>query len=181
MPKTVFQKNRVAVLNSLFEQGYFKKIITADPIIIEELEVASGKLRKLSLINFPISANTECNVYEIFLEKKKTIHSFPEGFKMAERAILIVTCCSFYILIIEMKNSLRPYLPGKDGHIESIRKKFEDTIGKIRILLTLFLVDSFEYDIFFKSFIVYNNDLLSRQVEEDPSLKSNPFYKIQQY
>lgn len=170
-----FRKNRQAVQNSVEDLGFIVPLTTADlPFPIIEGKAEAGKLKTVYFKNIPAQKDTiRPQSWVIHLENKTPLLGAPPYTKTTEKAILFFSCNSLYILMIEMKNSIK--LHG-GGSLDDIQEKLEHTIGRISLLLPLYIFDYpfNNLEIKYTGIIYYNHDNVSTIVDET---RKNEMYK----
>ena len=172
-----FRENRQNIQKALFESGFVKIIQkTHLPLCIEESKTESGKLQRLWIDNIPASDLIRPQAWLINMELDKSPFSSPPHFKTVEKAIMFFTCESLYILMIEMKTTLKP---DKQGGTIMIREKFEDSATRIALLLTTYVFGSIYNNIRIKYFgiICYNKETWTKEALQDPDFAKDDLYK----
>jgi hypothetical protein len=180
--KNQFEENRFYVQKSALDTGLVKPLTIDDlPLQIDENKnKQKSKLESLIIHNVPCSKDDNFpNSWIIDLELDKKIFSSPEGFKKGEKAITFLSCTTLYILIVEMKETLKPY---GEGGLISIKDKVEDSISRISIFLTMYLFDKDarfnNIEVKYKSIICFNKDDVTPTTKIDKSLETDEFVKI---
>lgn len=173
-----FRNNKVNVQRYLFKSRFIEEFSNSTGIytIIEEKNTGKpGLLQQVDIINIPKKQQQNIpDFWCINLEQKENIFTNPEGVKTPEVALLFFTCERLWVLLVELKNSLRPYAK---GGIDDIQRKMKDAISRLAILFPIFnFVPNLE--ITFKSIIIYNQDNLSGHDANDPQLRSDPMFQV---
>ncbi len=170
-----FKKNRIKVQKALLETGFwqiFKEEHT--PFCITETSNSSS-LKKVTIDDFPISDDENERVFIIHLENNIPVFSKIEYTKTTEKVVLLLSADIIYVFMFELKSSLQAE---DDNDISAIKKKVEDTIGRISVMLTSFVFDEKFEDVKvqYKGIVFYNKD--NNLINDASSvLKNKPFYK----
>jgi len=175
-----FLENRRRIQKALYTLGFVERIDTTEYCILEEKNNAKGQLRELVIQNIPFESNNSYNnAWAVNLEKDNIPFAAPPSYRSAEKAIIFYTLSSFVVLIIEMKNTLKPY----KGGLSEIQEKFKATISRLSLFLPIHIYQDDKYDnieIKFIGIIAYNNDAVSSLLnrESDKELRQKDISKI---
>lgn len=171
-----FRKNRQAVQNSVEDLGFIMPLTAADlPLSIIEDKAEAGKLKTVYFENIPVQKDTiRPQSWVVDLETKLPLLGAPPLTRTTEKAILFFSCNNLYVLMVEMKNSIK--LHGGSG-LNAIQEKLEHTIGRISLLLPLYIFNYMFNDIEIKyiGVICYNHDSVDKIENE---AKKSELYKI---
>jgi hypothetical protein len=162
--RNYFRENRIRVQQAIYNQEYVIPLTTDDlPFIIREEKNKKDELKLFKINNIPTN-DINPKSWVIDLEIQKSIFSAPEGVKKAEKAIAFLTKTSLYVLLFELKDSLR--------NLDDIKKKFEDSISRISLLVTHYIFGATYNDLEIKYFgyVCYNNNKTETQlIHKQPS------------
>jgi hypothetical protein len=178
-----FEKNRKSVQDRILDSK-FLQALTIDDIPYKIIEAKNTKehdrLQSLTIHNIPISTNSYLpKSWVIDLEMAKGLFSAPQEVKKGEKAILFFSKTTLYILIIEMKSSLKAT---GDSGLRSIEQKIIHSIGRISMFLPIYLFDcNSAYEtlkISYKAIICYNQERITQEINQDEGIKSQILYKV---
>ena len=97
--------------------------------------------------------------------------------------MIVLGSDAFYVFMIELKSSLQPYKDAankKDDTLDSIKAKFEHTIGRISMLLPICILGSEFNDlpILYKGIVCYNNDnVIITKSKEDRNFETSLMFQ----
>ncbi|TAE03770.1 MAG: hypothetical protein EAZ97_01040 [Bacteroidetes bacterium] len=176
-----FEENRLKVQN-YFTEINFLVALNKDNLpyeIKEDKNKNTGKLESLTIQNIPFPEDENFpKSWILDLELENKVFSTPQSWKKGEKALIFLSFTTLYVIILEMKETLKPY--ESDG-LEGIEKKIVHSISRISMLLPIYLFDQKEdykeLDIVYKAIICYNKDDVSFQAEKDKNIESIKLYK----
>lgn len=177
-----FQNNRTKVQSHFLETDFLVPL-NADNLpleITEDKNKGTGKLELLIIHNIPFSKNDNfTKSWVLDLELEKQVFSAPQGIKKGEKAILFLSKRSLYVLILEMKESLKAY---GEGSLEGIVDKINHSISRISMLLPTYLFDEKpayqNLNIIYKVVVAYNQNVVNQQLINDKTIETTPIYKV---
>ncbi len=177
-----FQNNRTKVQKHFLETDFLVPLNVDNlPLeITEDKNKGTGKLELLTIHNIPFSKNDNFpKSWVLDLELEKQVFSAPQGIKKGEKAIVFLSKASFYVVIVEMKESLKAY---SDGGLEGIVDKLNHSISRISMLLPSYLFDEkpdyANLNIIYKVVVVYNQNGVNQQLSNDKAIETSPIYKV---
>jgi len=179
-PVNHFKRNRKRIQDAALSQEFLKPLTKKDiPYDIIEIKnvAGTGKLRTVSIDNIPCSDELQLS-YVLDMEIEKSIFSKPEHCKTVEKAILIFSAWSLYVLMVEMKSTLKPHGP---GGLSDIQTKVKDSIERISRFLTHYFLDTEQfndYPVNYHFLLLYNKESITTELKIDHTLKSNELAKI---
>lgn len=177
-----FQNNRTKVQKHFLETEFLVPL-NVDNLPLEIKEDKNKGTRKLELLtihNIPFSKNDNFpKSWVLDLELEKQVFSAPQGIKKGEKAIIFLSCATLYVVIIEMKESLKAY---GDGSLQDVADKISHSISRISMLLPTYLFDEREnyksLDIIYKVVVAYNQNGVNQQLSNDRTIETTPIYKV---
>jgi hypothetical protein len=176
----LFSENRSIVQEALKTNGVLLPVDDSD-YTIEEKKAKGENLKFVYLENIPYCRTSHTSnvwAFDFELDEDKELFFTPRCHKM-EKGIIVFTKDAAYIILIEMKSTLKG--SGKDGiGPNGIEAKIKDSISKVAIFATPFVFGekhSYIKNINFHSIIVYNNELVSKDALEDHSVKRYSLYQ----
>jgi hypothetical protein len=177
-----FQNNRTKVQKHFLETDFLVPLNVDNlPLeITEDKNKGTGKLELLTIHNIPFSKNDNFpKSWVLDLELEKQVFSAPQGIKKGEKAIIFLSCATLYVVIVEMKESLKAY---GDGGLEGIVDKIDHSISRISMLLPSYLFDEKpDYEnlnIIYKVVVAYNQNGVNQQLINDKTIETTPIYKV---
>lgn len=175
MANNDFKENRAKVQRVFLDSGFLIPLSEHDipyTIVEDKNKDLSNTLKEIVLHKIPISEDSATISYVLNVEMAGKLFSLPPGYKTVEKVLLIFSCNSLYVVMIEMKTLLQGY---KNG-IAELDKKMKDSMGRIALFLTHYILDIADYDnysIKYFSLVVYNNENISQAVKDDINLRKN--------
>lgn len=179
-----FLRNRRVVQSAMYIQNFIEQC-DEDEYTITESKTSEDKLRELTLTNIPIPTDGDHCYWVIDLEKEDTAFIAPEKYKKAEKAIILYNHGRLYIILIEMKQQLKPH-----SGFNEIIEKLQDSISRILMLLPTFVFYDPMYcdlSVRFYALIAYNHELLTKFIQEElekeeedrhQDLSQNPLFDV---
>jgi len=181
MPKNYFRENRIRIQEAILDFDFLIPLSESDiPYSISENknEAGSGLLREVIINNIPTEEDPRPKSWILNLEiETPSLFSRPQKVKSVEKALIVLGSDELLVFLLEMKNSLQPY---GDNGVEGIRKKIMDSIGRISLLLPIYLfgIDFNDIKINYKGVVFYNKDTsLNSVIASDEAFKNTDFAK----
>ena len=176
--RNYFRENRIAVQKGILESGFLQPL-TEDDLPWRVCESNKEALLKEVIIE-GIPADEDGirpKSWILSLEIDKSVFGSPQHTKTTESALILLGSKSLLIFMIELKSHLQPF---KGSTLDSVKSKFEDTIGRISMLLPTYIFEK-EFDnfpILYKGIICYHNDKdVIEQGKKDPNFAKKDIVK----
>lgn len=176
--RNYFRENRLVVLKGIEESGFLTPLTQADlPVKISE-NSKSSTLKEVVVENVPADEDgIRPRSWVLDLEMSKPVFGSIQHTKTAEKALIVLGTDALRIFMFELKSSLQPY---EDSSLNSIRKKMENTIARISMLLPIQIFGSEfnDIDIIYKGIICYNQDnAIVSGADRDADFARSEMYK----
>lgn len=180
--RNYFRENRKAVQKGIVKSRFLQPL-TEDDLPLRITEDKAILLKEVIIENVPADSDgIRPKSWLLDLEMDKPVFGTPQHTKTTESALILLGSDAFYVFMVELKSSLQPYKDGKnkkDDTLEGIKSKFEHTIGRISMLLPIYILGSEFNDlpILYKGIVCYNNDkvIISKSKEDQNFEKSLMF------
>jgi hypothetical protein len=175
-----FSDNRLFIRQVLERENIFQPVESSD-YTIEEKKARGSNLKYLHLENLPYSVSSSApNIWVFdFEHENNPIFYTPKCRKMEKALIIFSTECA-YVIMIEMKTSLMGL--GDDGIGENgIEAKIKDSLSKLSLMATPYIFGeehNYIKKIKFYSIIVYNNEHITQEANEDRRVKDYFLYDV---
>lgn len=180
MPVNHFKKNRIDIQKAAVST-FFLKRLTSDDLPFEIVETKNvgedGKLKLVRIDNIPVNDVIPIS-FVLNMEIEDSIFSAPQHCKKVERVIVLFSCWSLYIIMVEMKSTLELY---EDGSISKIEQKIKDSLVRVLLFLNHYALDEKSFDDYivnFHALILYNKEKISQQIIKDETRKHNELVKV---
>ena len=183
MSSNHFRENRKAVQKGI-AQSRFLQPLTEDNLPLRITEDKAIALKEVIIENVPADIDgIRPKSWLLDLEMDKPVFGTPQHTKTTESALILLGSDAFYVFMIELKSSLQPYKDAankKDDTLEGIKSKFEHTIGRISMLLPIYILSSEFNDlpILYKGIVCYNNDnVIITKSKEDRNFEKSLMFQ----
>jgi len=182
MPRNYFRENRIRIQNAILHFDFLKPLSaseTSHSIVEDKNKIGSGLLREVIIDDIPTEEEPRPKSWILNLEiENPPLFSRPQKVKTVEKALIVLGSDELLIFLLEMKSSLQAH--GKDG-VEGIRTKMMHSIGRISLLLPIYLLGDDHYNdikISYKGIIFYNKDAsIYSTIASDEDFKNSDFAK----
>ncbi len=181
--RNYFRENRKAVQKGIVNSKFLKPL-TEDDLPLRIVEQKAAALKEVVIENVPADSDgIRPKSWLLNLEMDKPVFGTPQHTKTTESALIVLGSDAFYVFMIELKSSLQPYKDAankKDDTLESIKIKFEHTIGRISMLLPIYILGSEFNDlpILYKGIVCYNNDnVIVTKSKEDRNFEKSLMFQ----
>ena len=158
-PSHTFTENRKLVQQAVEKEDFVIPVSENGELSLSEKN-KNAKLKEVKIINIPTDDNRQ-SVWEVNLEIKNSLFTTTQ--KTCEKALLILAEKALYVFMFELKSSVHND-DDSNGSLQDIDKKFQKTIDRISLLLTINRHDD-RYNsiknICFKGLVFYNKDNVS--------------------
>lgn len=178
MPKNHFRENRKKVQKAFVTVDFLTPLTNENvpySIIEKNIKKGEGKLRVVNIQNIPFTDNIRPVSYVIDSEFNNNIFGNTDNQKKVEKIFLVFSTQSVYVIMVEMKSSLKPTT------IMHISDKIRDSISKISLFLPNYIFEQENFDkyvIKFHCLVFHNGNMLQKDIEADPEIKSQDLFKI---
>ncbi len=182
MSKNHFRDNRINIQNAFLSEDFLIPLINEDSYKITEKKAKFEKLGNVTITGIPCSEDDiRPKSWILDLEIDKPVFANPQFTKTTEKALIVLSEKMLWIFMIEMKNSLQPHNSDKQEGIKAIQEKFKHTIGRVLLLLPVYIFGKSYNDIpiRFKGIVLYQNDNnLVTAAKTDKKIEVDNLYQI---
>ena len=171
-----FQKNR----QRLHQKMYADEILLpleddCFEILEEKTQDDATKLQSFKITDICYETEDgEPLAWVLDLEKDNSF-IFPqqEGFKKGEKALIVFTCTDIWIIIVELKTSLKPYAGAEEkdnAGLRAIRQKMEGSLNRILRAMGYYIFEDEHFQdipVHFVGLVAYNRETITEHLKKD--------------
>ena len=181
-----FQKNRQRLQVQMraeeillpLEDNFFE-------ILEEKTQDDASKLQAFTITDICHETEDETPLAWVLDLEKENSFIFPQhnGFKKGEKALIVFTCSDIWIIIVELKTTIKPYAGADEkdnAGLRAIRQKMEHSLTRILRAMGYYVFENEQFKdvkLNFVGLVAYNRETVTKHLGEDKTYENEDIVK----